>query len=250
MKLTPPLLDQGRSISRFASDAPEHRVLSAKMLAIMMTALTGTLFIYQGQEIGMINVPRTWPISEFRDIESINFYRSIAAQTNGDKATLDYVMRSLQILGRDNARLPMQWDASAHAGFTDREAGAWMRVHDLYGEINVARQVGDPESTWSFWREMIRLRREHREVLVHGAFEGFEMENEETFVFAKRGGGKTVVVMLNFTGEEQRVEMPYEGLELRVGNYGDVEGMDKSVVARAEVLRPWEGRLYMMMGGR
>ncbi|KAK0753098.1 alpha-glucosidase [Schizothecium vesticola] len=241
--------DQGRSISRFASDAPEYRVLSAKMLAIMMTALTGTLFIYQGQEIGMINVPRTWPISEFRDIESVNFYHSIAAQTNNDAATLDYVMRSLQILGRDNARLPMQWDASAHAGFTDREAGAWMRVHDRYGEINVARQVGDPESTWSFWREMIRLRREHGEVLVHGAFEGFEMENEETFVFAKRGGGKTVVVMLNFTGEEQRVEMPYEGLELRVGNYGDVEGAEKSAVGRARVLRPWEGRLYMMMGG-
>lgn len=219
------------------------------MLAIMMTALTGTLFLYQGQEIGMINVPPTWPISEFRDIESVNFYHSIAAQTGNDPATLDYVMRSLQILGRDNARLPMQWDASAHAGFTDCEKGAWMKVHDLYGEINAARQVGDPESTWSFWRDMIRVRKEYKEVLVHGAFEGFEMENEETFVFAKKGGGKTVVVVLNFTGEEQRAELPFEGLELKVGNYGDVEGAEKAAVGRERVLRPWEGRLYMVMEG-
>ncbi|KAK1832352.1 alpha-glucosidase, partial [Podospora conica] len=238
--------DQGRSVSRFASDAPEYRVLSAKMLAIMMTALTGTLFLYQGQEIGMINVPRTWPISEFRDIESVNFYKSIAAQTGNDREKLAYVMHSLQILGRDNARLPMQWDGSKYAGFTDCERGAWMRVHDEFEEINVARQVGDPESTWSFWRDMIRLRKEEKDVLIHGTFEGFDMDGEETFVFAKRGGGKMVVVVLNFTGEEQSVELPIEGLELRVGNYGDVDEVEKLAEGRVRVLRPWEGRLYMV----
>jgi len=215
------------------------------MLSIMMTALTGTLFIYQGQEIGMINVPKTWPISDYQDIESVNFYKSIAKSTNNDKETLDYIMRSLQILGRDNARLPMQWDASPFAGFTDRKEGAWMRVHDLYPEINVARQLEDPDSTFNFWKKMIQSRKHFKEVLVHGSFEVFDPENEQTFVFAKKGGDTRVVVTLNFTSEEQKVELPFSGLEVRVGNYGDFEDVEKSAEGLTRTLRPWEGRLYM-----
>ncbi|KAK0623635.1 glycoside hydrolase superfamily [Immersiella caudata] len=240
--------DQGRSVSRYASDAPEYRVLSAKMLAMMMTALTGTLFIYQGQEIGMINVPKAWSIEEYKDIESVNFYKATAESTNNDKETLDYVMKSLQILGRDNARIPMQWDSSPFAGFTNRKEGAWMRVHDLYPEINVAKQLNDPESTYSFWKSMIRFRRDFRDVLVHGSFEIFEPDNEETFVFAKKHGNQTAVVCLNFTNAVQRVEMPTDGLSFRVGNYLDSDALEKGLDGTGRVLRPWEGRLYMSRG--
>ncbi|GAB1320830.1 Maltase [Madurella fahalii] len=238
--------DQGRSVSRYASDSPAHRVHSAKLLALMLCSLTGTLFIYQGQEIGTINVPRDWPISSYRDIESVNFYNTMAAAINNDPAELDYVMRSLQILSRDNARLPMQWDGGApYAGFTDCKDGAWMRVHDLYGEINVAKQVKEGEgSVLGFWKRMIRFRKEHAEVLVHGAFEGFGMEDEKTFVFGKRAGGKRAAVVLNFTGEDQEVELPdYEGLAFKVGSYDD--GVDDGDGHRARKLRPWEGRLYL-----
>jgi oligo-1,6-glucosidase len=65
--------DQGRSISRFGSDAPEHRVASGKMLALMLMALSGTLFIYQGQELGMINFPLSWPMEEYKDVDSSNY---------------------------------------------------------------------------------------------------------------------------------------------------------------------------------
>ncbi|KAK3906489.1 glycoside hydrolase superfamily [Staphylotrichum tortipilum] len=248
--------DQGRSVSRYASDAPSDRAPSAKLLALMLCALTGTLFLYQGQEIGMINLPASWPISSYRDIESVNFYHAMAAQSGNDPAELAYVMRSLQILGRDNARLPMQWSGAAHAGFTDAPRGPWMRVHDLYGEINVARQVAEGEgSVLGFWRRMIRFRKQHAEVLVHGAFQAFEMEDERTFVFGKRGEGsgegggtevKRVAVALNFTGEEQDVELPpYEGLEFAVGSYDDAGEAEKGVVGRVRRLRPWEGRLYL-----
>jgi len=287
LMLTRKVPDQGRSISRYASDAPEYRVLSAKMLAIMMCALTGTLFIYQGQEIGMINIPKDWSIDELRDIESVNFYKATAASTNNDKEALDYVMRSLQILGRDNARLPMrgfpsfslffccpggceyrtpprqerlrnvqlcgyqlifatEWDSSAFAGFTDNKDGAWMRVHDLYPEINVASQIEDPESTYSFWKSMIRFRKEFKEVLVHGAFELFEPDNEQTFVFAKKHGNQMAVVCLNFTSEVQQVELPVDSLVFRVGNYPDSQGAEKDKTGRTAGLRPWEGRLYML----
>ena len=65
--------DQARSISRFASDAPEHRVASGKMLALMLTVLSGTLFIYQGQELGMINFPLSWSMEEYKDVDSSNY---------------------------------------------------------------------------------------------------------------------------------------------------------------------------------
>ena len=77
--------DQGRSVSRYASDAPEYRVYSAKMLAMMMCAMTGTLFIYQGQEIGMVNMPKDWTIEESKDIETLNYYNSVAEATNNDQ---------------------------------------------------------------------------------------------------------------------------------------------------------------------
>ncbi|KAK4124010.1 glycoside hydrolase family 13 protein [Parathielavia appendiculata] len=240
--------NQGRSVSRFASDSPAYRTTSAKLLSLMLGSLTGTLFHYQGQEIGMINIPPTWPIDFYRDIESVNFYKTMAAQTQKDPAELEYVMRSLQILGRDNARLPMQWTGGKHAGFTDCETGPWTRVHDLYGEINVERQVREGKgSVLGFWKRMIRLRKEHAELLVHGAYEGFEIEDEKTFVFGKRESGeKRAAVVLNFSGEEQEVELPvYEGPVFQVGNYGDAAEKEKSIEGRIRRLRPWEGRLYL-----
>ncbi|KAL2132495.1 hypothetical protein VTI74DRAFT_3738 [Chaetomium olivicolor] len=242
--------DQGRSISRFCSDAPSARVPSAKLLALMLCSLTGTLFIYQGQEIGMINVPRSWPITSYRDIESVNFYHAMAAQSDNDPAEMDYVMRSLQILGRDNARLPMQWSGERHAGFTECESGPWMKVHDLYGEINVAREFERGEGgVLGFWKRMIKFRKQYMEVLVHGDFEGFGMDEEETFVFGKKGrGGERAMVVLNFTGEEQEVELPgpgYEGLVFKVGSYDDAGEKEEAAEGRVRRLRPWEGRLYL-----
>jgi oligo-1,6-glucosidase len=237
--------DQGRSVSRYGSDKPEYREISAKMLAMMMCASTGTLFIYQGQEIGMINVPKDWPIEEYKDIESLNFFRTIAAATNNDKEELDYVMHSIQILGRDNARVPMQWDASPYAGFTDSKDGAWMRVHDLYPEINVERQQKEPNSVLNFWKSMIKLRKEHGDILTHGSFEVFEPDHEETFVFVKRWGGKCALVVLNFSNEDQTVKLPLEDGKLRVGNYHDVEERERAEKGSERVLRPWEGRLYL-----
>ncbi|PMD15662.1 glycoside hydrolase family 13 protein [Hyaloscypha hepaticicola] len=233
--------DQGRSVSRFASDSPQYRERSAKMLALMMCALTGTLFIYQGQEIGMINAPKSWPIEEYKDIESINYYNSVAERTGNDPKAVGHVMKSIQILGRDHARLPMQWDDSPHAGFTTKKEGAWMRVHDDYPSINVAKQEHDPSSVLNFWRKALKIRKEYRDLFIHGAFEMYEPENEETFVFGKRYGGHRAVVVLNFTGSEQGFHRPEVGgkFELLVGNLEGVDGTE-------DVLKPWEGRIYLV----
>ncbi len=233
--------DQGRSVSRFASDSPQYRERSAKMLALMMCALTGTLFIYQGQEIGMINAPKSWPIEEYKDIESINYYNSVAQRTGNDPKAVGHVMKSIQILGRDHARLPMQWDESPHAGFTTKKEGPWMCVHDDYPAINVAKQQTDPRSVLNFWRRALQIRKEYRDLFIHGAFEMYEPENEETFVFGKRYGGHRAVVVLNFTGEEQGFQRPDVGgkFELLVGNLEGGDGTE-------DRLKPWEGRIYLV----
>jgi len=233
--------DQGRSVSRFASDAPEWRERSAKMLALMMCALTGTLFIYQGQEIGMINAPASWPIEDYKDIESINYYNSVAARTNNDPEALDRVMKSIQILGRDHARIPMQWDDSLYAGFTTKKDGAWMRVHDDYRSINVASQISNPKSVLNFWKKMLKVRKEYRELFIHGAFEAYDMDDEKTFVFGKRIGESRAIVVLNFTGVEQEFKRPGVGgkWELLAGNVEGVDGTEGK-------LSPWEGRIYLV----
>lgn len=234
--------DQGRSVSRFTSDAPEWRERSAKLLAMMMCAMTGTLFVYQGQEIGMINAPKDWPIEDYKDIESINYYNSIAERTNNDTKALAHVMKSIQTLGRDHARLPMQWDDSPYAGFTSRKEGAWMRTNDSYTTINVASQLKNPSSVLNFWKSMLRTRKSYRELFVHGSFESFDIENEHTFVFAKMFARDTAVVVLNFEEERSEFRRPDVGggkWELLVGN---VEGVDGTV----DRLEGYEGRIYLV----
>ncbi|KAM0284971.1 hypothetical protein ACHAQH_001660 [Verticillium albo-atrum] len=237
--------DQGRSVSRFGSDEPQWREVSAKMLALLLCSLTGTLFVYQGQEIGMINVPKEWPIEEYQDIEALNYFRSLEGRATEDERK--YAMESINLLGRDNARTPMQWDSTSHAGFTDSKDGAWMRVHDLYPEINVAKQEGEPGSVLNFWRALLKLRKAERELLIHGAFAVHDEADEHTFIFSKTHNGRKAVVALNFTKEERPFTLPdVKGLRVEVGNYDDVKAREEADGSGGKrVLRPWEGRLYL-----
>ncbi|KAL3472744.1 glycoside hydrolase superfamily [Aspergillus californicus] len=230
--------DNGRSVSRFASDAPEFRERSAKMLALMMVAMTGTLFLYQGQEIGMINAPRDWSIDEYKDIEGLGYYREAQNQVASgvDPNRQERIMDGLRILARDHARLPMQWDDTPQAGFSD--GIPWMRTHDMHQEINVKKQEADPDSVLSFWKKALHLRKEYRELFIHGAFELLEYENQETFCFVKSRGESRALVVLNFTEAEQCFQAKLAtGMSLLVSNYPE------SCLA-SERLLPYEGRIY------
>ncbi|EAW15326.1 alpha-glucosidase [Aspergillus clavatus NRRL 1] len=230
--------DNGRSVSRFASDAPEFRERSAKMLALMMVAMTGTLFLYQGQEIGMINAPKDWPIEEYKDIEGLGYYREAERQaaSGTDVTRPERIMDGLRILARDHSRLPMQWDDTPNAGFTT--GTPWMRTHDLYKEINVKKQEADPESVLSFWKTALRLRKEYRELFIHGAFEVVDFENLETFTFVKSRGEKRALVVLNFTSSTQPITQAATvgAKKLLISNYSETT---------PDTLQPFEGRIYV-----
>lgn len=231
--------DQARSISRFGSDkTPELREKSGKMLAILLATLSGTLFIYQGQEIGMVNAPESWPMEEYKDVEGNNYYNFIRERSNGDPAAVARARRALQHLARDHARLPMQWDGTPYAGFTTSEK-PWMRVNDNYGDINVKKQALDEKSILSFWKQMLKLRKEYPNLLVHGGFKVLDKDNENVFMFEKTAMSQTLVVVLNFTEENQPFELPTiagsKSFKCLISNYDDeVTG----------VLRSFEGRAY------
>lgn len=231
--------DQGRSVSRFASDAPEYREKSAKMLALMMAPMTGTLFVYQGQEIGMINAPRDWPIEDYQDIESVNYYKAVGEQTGNNPEDLARVMHGIQMLGRDHARLPMQWSSAPHADFS--KVKPWMKVHDLYPEINVEDQQKDENSVLNFWKSMLKLRKEYEDVFTFGEYKGYEMDAENTFIYSKEGGGRKVLVVCNHTAEDREWNVP-ESMKLRellVGSQG---------AGNAEkTLSAYEGRIYLVV---
>lgn len=227
--------DNGRSVSRFANDAPEWRKQSAKMLAVWLIGQTGTLFLYQGQEIGMINAPKEWDMSEYKDVESQNYWaEAVRLAENGiDPTRKERIARGLQLMARDHARLPFQWDHSTHGGFSTGKP--WMRAHDDYQEINAAEQVKDANSVLSFYKRLLKLRKEHKDVFVYGTFELLEPENSSTFVYRKRYQDKTALVALNFTTSPQPAPST-DQMKLLVSSYK---------MLSPNTLQPLEGRIYV-----
>jgi glycosidase len=142
--------DQPRSVSRYTDDSDDWRVYGAKLLAMKQVTLGGTLYIHQGQELGMRNMPLTWGIREYKDIESRSYWKLMKRTYAGDPQMLQEARRMLQCRARDHGHLPMQWNASEHAGFCSPDAKPWMRVNDDYRDCNAENQVDDPESVYSF----------------------------------------------------------------------------------------------------
>lgn len=168
--------DQPRVVSRFGNDSPEYREVSAKMLAVCLHMMQGTPYIYQGEELGMTDVPFKG-IADFRDLDSINAYWELTGKGIFKE---EEMQRFLRYKSRDNARTPMQWDASPNAGFTEGEP--WIMVNPNYGEINAADQIGREDSVFSFYKELVKLRKE-KPVIVNGEYRLLDPESEDVFVY-------------------------------------------------------------------
>jgi alpha-glucosidase len=211
------------------------------MLAMMQSSLSGTQFIYQGQEIGMVNAPKEWTIDEYKDIDSSNYYQMTSKITNNDPVELANAMTSLQHLARDHSRLPMQWSADANAGFSpSSSAKPWMRPHDNYPELNVELQETDNASVLSFWKQMTRLRKEYADAAVFGDFEILDEPNQSVFTYSKKGQNRTLLVVLNFSDKPQTFERPDT---LKGDNWKLLAG---NVENPSEELQAFEGRVILV----
>ena len=185
--------DQPRAVSRFGGDGA-HRVASAKTLATVLHLHQGTPYVYQGDELGMANAPFA-AIGDFRDIETLNYYAQAAARGDVDLATL---LAAMLKMSRDQARTPVQWDASPHAGFTT--GTPWIAVNPDYPEVNAAAEVGQPGSVFEHYRRLIELR--HTDpVITDGDFELLLPDHPAIWAFLRRGPDTELLVAANFSAD-------------------------------------------------
>lgn len=221
--------DQPRAVSRFGDDK-NWREESAKMLALTIHGMRGTPYIYQGEELGMTNACFD-SIDRYRDVESIHYFDILKEKGLGEEE----IFHILNERSRDNARTPMQWENSEHAGFTKGQP--WICVNPNFRTINAAQALNDPHSIFYFYRDLIRLRKEY-EVIRHGDYQPILEENPGIFAYKRTLGEETVLVLSNFTGEEQKVDLGHmgNGFSLLIGNYPEKEG-------GITCLRPFEGMM-------
>ncbi len=196
---------------------------SKKMLAALYFMLRGIPFIYQGQELGMENVPFS-SIEEVDDISSLDEYQ-VALEAG---LTAEEALKVIARYSRDNARTPMQWSDAAHAGFTT--GTPWLRVNPNYSTINVAAEQKDPDSVFHFYKKLIALRKDpaYRETVVYGALEPYLKEQRNLMAYYRKGE-KTLLVMGNFQREEQEVALPAACKRVLLNNYPDADIQDLTI---------------------
>jgi len=230
--------DQPRSVSRFGDDG-QYRVESAKMLATFIHMLQGTPYVYQGDEIGMTNVA-FGSIEDYRDVATLNLYKEAVEEKGADpKETLKIVHAK----SRDNARTPMQWDASERAGFTT--GTPWIKVNPNYKEINVAAALADSNSIFHYYKKLIQLRKENP-VIVYGTYDLILDSHEEIYAFTRTLKEERLIVILNFSKNSSVFHLPentvFSSMELLINNYEVDSNEDIHEIA----LRPYEARVYRL----
>lgn len=214
--------DQPRGVSYYIPQE-DCCAESKKMLAALNFMLRGIPFIYQGQELGMENVPFS-SIEEVDDISSLDEYQVALAAGLSPEEALKVIAR----YSRDNARTPMQWSDAPHAGFTD--GTPWLRVNPNYKSINAAAQQDDPDSVRSFYRRLIALRKDpvYTETVVYGTFEPF-LRVQRNLMAYYRKGEKTLLVIGNYQRGEQEVTLPAACKKVLLNNYPDISMQDFTI---------------------
>lgn len=187
-------------------------------------------------------------MKEYKDIESINFWKKSKDFYGNDPKKSAEERRILERKARDHARTPMQWDGGTNAGFCASGVEPWMRVNDDYQNVNAEKQQsadsGEQLSTWQFWQRGLAHRKAHADCFVYGDYQVAGPECEEVFAYLRSGkkSGSWLVV-LNFSGKEVEWNIPNE---LKVegwmaGNY--LKGKPDKAMDGCVTLRPWEGIL-------
>lgn len=226
--------DQPRIVSRWGNDSKEYREISAKMLGTCLHMMQGTPYVYQGEELGMTNMCFT-DISQTDDIEEKNIYKDLVIDE--PVYTHEEMMKIISMKGRDNARTPMQWDASANGGFTT--GTPWFASNPNYVNINAESQINDPESIFSYYKNLIKLRHEN-DIIVYGRYDVLELDNEELFIYTRTLDNQKLLVICNFTDKE--IELPAKVAEMANANKGIlVSNYKKNAVTG---VAPYEAVVY------
>jgi oligo-1,6-glucosidase len=215
--------DLPRAVSKYGDDK-RFRVESAKMLATVLHLLKGTPYVYQGEEIGMTNVPFT-SIEQYRDIETLNMHR---LHLEAGLPEADFI-RGANANGRDNSRTPMQWSAAPHGGFTT--GTPWIEANPNFSTINVEASLTDEESILAHYRELIALRKQ-LPVIVQGRYQSFLDDHPACIAYTRALDGDVLAVLANFSAEPVTLEVPdaLQGSgECLISNYRPVRALGRTV---------------------
>lgn len=226
--------DQPRIVSRFGDDQA-YREKSAKMLATCLHMMQGTPYIYQGEEIGMVNVHFD-DLDDYRDIELLNMYR--------EKKELGWsnerIMKAIHTKGRDNARTPFQWDETENAGFTS--GTPWIKVNPRYKEINAKAALEDSKSIYYHYQQLIKLRKE-MDIITTGNFQLLMREDSNVFAYKREIDGEALIVLCNFSN--QMIELKDESILSEIKDATIIISNEENEKAR-EILTPYEGIVYLL----
>ena len=220
--------DQPRIVTRFGENG-KLRVPAAKMLAMVLHGMQGTPYIYQGEELGMTN-PGYQHLEQYRDVESLNMFAELKASGRDDAELLEILASK----SRDNGRTPMQWDASANAGFTS--GTPWITPSENYPQINTEQALADTDSVFYTYQYLIRLRKE-LPVLTHGDYQDLLPDNPHLWCYRRTWHGEQLTVIANLSGEEQILNLDTHQQAPIFSNYADAPV--------ANCLRPYEC-LYLL----
>ncbi len=219
--------DFPRMVSRFGNDHT-FRIESAKMLAMMVLTLKGTPCIYQGSEIAMTNVQFN-SIDQFRDIETINFYKEFSGEGMSDQEFIELANQ----YGRDNVRTPMQWDATAHGGFSTCDP--WIAVNPNYREINVLNAKEDPDSVYYFYKALLEIRKKST-ALKYGKWQELNQSDSNVYVYTREAENEKLLIVLNHSDNLAMFEYSaIEQCQILLSNYKNSDSRQ---------LKAWECRLY------
>lgn len=234
--------DQPRIVSRLGDDSPRYRELSAKCIATCLHLMQGTPYVYQGEELGMTNVP-FGPIENYRDLESINAYHDLTARGVFQPEEL---LEAIAYKSRDNARTPFQWDDSPNAGFTTGEP--WIMVNPNYREINAKEQLDRADSVFHYYQKLIALRRNSpdSELIVYGSYQLILPDHPQLFAYLRTLEGKTLLTICNLSGQPATFALPEElagrKSRLLIANWAEAP----AAVPGTLEFQPWQAAAWVL----
>lgn len=230
--------DQPRIVSRMGDEGVYWKE-SAKMLAGMIHLMRGTPYIYQGEEIGMLNAH--YPsIEQYRDVESLNYYQILLEEGK----TKEEALETLAARSRDNSRTPMQWNGEIYGGFSDAEP--WIPMSgEFREEITVKAQQNDEDSILSFYKKLIAMRKRYP-VIAKGEISFLDAGTDMLLAYQRTLGKQQMIVLCNLDGKKQgiKAQSKWSSYQVLLENYA---GRKMNPGEEIYLMEPYE---FMVLGNK
>ncbi|PYH68892.1 alpha-glucosidase [Aspergillus vadensis CBS 113365] len=242
--------DQPRSIDRYAQAKEEFRTEAGKMLATVLALQSGTPFVYQGQEIGMRNVPIEWDMNEYKDIDCLNHWHRLLKYRPDDIEAQKSARQEYQKKSRDNGRTPVQWSSAPNGGFTGPNAKPWMSVNPDYVRFNAEAQVNDPNSIYHYWAAVLGLRKKYLDIFVYGDYDLVDKDSQEIFAYSRQYENQKALVLTNWTENTLEWDATANGVkgvkDVVLNSYESAEAAKGRFSGQKWSLRPYEAVVLLV----